>query len=225
MSENAADTGEEEAGSESEEEPSPEEVAAVAAQVAAYDETLAGRVAAAGRHLESVTEDRNRLAEDVEELTDRVQRVQADFQNYKKRAERQQEEIKARATEDLVERLLEVRDNLQRALEQDAATDVRDGVEATLRAFDRVLDAEDVDRIDPPTGASVDPHRHEVVHRESEDADAITAVYRPGYEMAEKVLRPAQVTVGDPEDTETTTADADDADSAVDAAGTPDDAT
>ncbi|MFB6103746.1 MAG: nucleotide exchange factor GrpE [Halobacteriaceae archaeon] len=190
MAEEAADTSESAA-----EEAGPD-VDALAAEVAAYDESLGEAVASAGRELEAVRRERESLAEEVEELTDRVQRVQADFQNYKKRADRKQEEIRERATEDLVERLLEVRDNLERALEQDVDADVRDGVEATLREFDRVLDDEGVERIDPDEGAAVDPRRHEVVHREAEDAEAISSVYRPGYAMAEKVLRPAQVTVG-----------------------------
>jgi len=178
------------------------DVDGVAAEVAAHDEALGEAVAATGDRLRRVRQERAELAAEVEELTERVQRVQADFQNYKKRAEEQQAQIRERATEDLVERLLEVRDNLERALDQDADADVRDGVEATLREFDRVLDDEGVERIEPAVGADVDPRRHEVVHRESESADAIASVYRPGYAMAEKVLRPAQVTVGPTPDDE-----------------------
>lgn len=205
--------------------PTPGEVADVAAQVAAYDESLGESVAAAGHRLAAVVKERDRLDEEVDELTERVQRVQADFENYKKRAERQQEEMKARATEDLVERLLEVRDNLARALEQDEDTDLRDGVEATLREFDRVLEEEGVERIDPGTGEPVDPRRHEVLHRESDDAETIASVFRPGYEMAEKVLRPAQVTVGVPEEDHTSTAEEEASESESDTAETVDDAT
>lgn len=174
----------------------PRDLESVAARVAAYDESLGESVAAARRQWATAESETESLEAEVESLTDRVQRVQADFENYKKRAKQRQDELEARATEDLVERLLDVRDNLERAIEQETDSEVRDGVEATLREFDRVLEEEGVDRIEPEHGADVDPRRHEVLHRETEDADAITDVYRPGYVMADKVLRPAQVTVG-----------------------------
>lgn len=136
------------------------------------------------------------------ELEERVRRIQADFQNYKKRTERRREEEAARATQDLVERLLPVRENLDRAVNQDSETDIRDGVEATLVELDTVLENEGVTPIDPSPGNDVDPKRHEVVHREDDDADSIATVYRRGYEMAGTVIRPAQVTVGTVADSE-----------------------
>ena len=138
-------------------------------------------------------------ADEVEELETQLKRKQADFQNYKKRAKQRQEEQEARATEDLVTRLLEVRDNLSRALDQDEEVDIRPGVESTLEEFDRVLDDENVDPIDPAPGDAVDPQRHEVMLRVDSDepSDTVAEVYRPGYEMGEKVLRPAQVTVSE----------------------------
>ena len=138
-------------------------------------------------------------ADEVEELETQLKRKQADFQNYKKRTKQRQEEQAARATEDLVTRLLEVRDNLSRALDQDEEVDIRPGVESTLEEFDRVLDDENVDPIDPAPGDAVDPQRHEVMLRVDSDepSDTVAEVYRPGYEMGEKVLRPAQVTVSE----------------------------
>jgi molecular chaperone GrpE len=169
------------------------------AEVAAHDEDLADEVAALrdrADDLEATVEER---AAEIDDLTDRLKRTQADYQNYKKRAKRQQEEIRERATEDLVERLLDVRDNLARALDQDEDADIRDGVEATLRSFDRVLEEEDVEHIDPEPGAAVDPQRHEVMLRVESDqpADTVAEVYRPGYEMAGTVLQAAQVTVSE----------------------------
>ena len=105
------------------------------------------------------------------------------------------------AEEDLVERLLDVRDNLVRALDQEEegadAEDVRSGVETTLAQFDRVLEGENVDVVDPEPGEEVDPHTHEVLMRVDSDQPegTIDAVHRPGYVMAEKVLQTAQVTV------------------------------
>jgi len=169
------------------------------AEVATQDAELATDLE---DHLADLEADRDAAEERVEDLESTLQRTQADFQNYKKRAKRQQEDIRERATEDLVERLLDVRDNLGRALEQEGEADsIREGVEATLRAFDDVLDDEGVEAIEPSPGDDVDPHRHEVMMRVESDQpeDAVAEVYRPGYEMGDAVLRTAQVAVSDGE--------------------------
>lgn len=136
---------------------------------------------------------------DRDDLESRLKRKQAEFQNYKKRQEKRREEERARATEALVEELLEVRDNLKRALEQDESADIREGVEATFRQLDDVLDGEGVEPVEPEPGTPTDPARHEVLLRvESDQPEGTVAdVHRPGYEMADKVLRPAQVTVSE----------------------------
>ncbi|PSQ29249.1 nucleotide exchange factor GrpE [Halobacteriales archaeon QS_9_68_17] len=159
--------------------------------------------------LEAAVEERD---EEVEDLEDRLKRKQADFQNYKKRAKKRQDQIRDRATEDLVERLLDVRDNLKRAVDQDHddVESIREGVKMTLKEFDRVLDAEDVSEVDPDPGEAVDPQRHEVMVRVESDQpeDTIAEVYKPGYEMSDKVLETAQVTVSD--GSETSEAETDD---------------
>jgi molecular chaperone GrpE len=137
--------------------------------------------------------------ERVDELESKLKRKQADFENYKKRMKRRQEEEKERATEDLVTRLVDVRDNLSRALEQDEDAEIRDGVETTLKQFDRVMDEENVTAIEPEPGDEVDPQRHEVLVRMDSDQPpgTIAQVHRPGYEMAGKVIRAAQVAVSE----------------------------
>jgi len=190
--------------------------------LAEVDDALVERVAesgpeAAARELASLRVRVDGLERELDEteaenedLTEKLKRKQAEFQNYKKRMDERREAEKQRATEDLVERLLDVRDNLVRALDQDEAdaADIRDGIESTLRQFDRVLDDENVDVVEPDPGDEVDPHTHEVLMRVKSDQpeDTIADVSRPGYVMAEKVIRPAQVTVsesGDESDGET----------------------
>ena len=167
---------------------------ALADEVAQYDDALAAEVAALER--EAVES-----AERVEELESSLRRTKADFQNYKKRAKKRQEQEKARATESLVARLTEVRDNLVRALDQDEEADIRPGVESTLETFDRVLGEENVEVIDPEPGQAVDPERHEVMMRVDSEhpAGTVADVYKQGYEMAGKVIEAAQVTVSDDE--------------------------
>ncbi len=141
--------------------------------------------------------------ERIDELESTLRRVRADFQNYKKRRQRQEEQLKETATEDLVSRLVGVRDNLVRALSQDEEADIRPGVESTLSEFDRVLSEENVRVIEPEPGTEIDPQRHEVMMRVESDQPegTVDELYTPGYEMGEKVLRAAQVTVSDGEET------------------------
>ena len=185
------------------------EVEDLIARVAAADEELAadvGDLAERAEELEAevagMEEELAGKDERIEDLESSLKRTKADFQNYKKRTEKRKEEIKERATEDLIERLIDVRDNLVRALEQEESADIRDGVEATLSTFDRVLEDENVEAIHPEPGTEVDPQVHEVLMRvEGDQPDGrVQDVYRPGYRMAGKVLQAAQVTVSEGSD-------------------------
>ena len=162
-------------------------------------EILARGLALLQSEVDRLQTERQEATERAEDLESRLKRKQADFQNYKKRQQKRMEEEKQRATEDLVERLLDVRDNLARALDQDEGTDIRGGVESTLEQFNQELDRENVEIIEPAPGDEVDPNRHEVLVTiaSAKQEDTIAELHRPGYEMAGKVLRPAQVAVSD----------------------------
>jgi len=180
------------------------------------DPTLVDELAGAppettARIVATLERDRERLARELAEARDRAEdfesrlkRKQADFQNYKKRQQERLEEEKQRATEDLVARLLDVRDNLERALDQDEGADIRGGVETTLDQFDEQLARENVEQIRPETGEETDPQRHEVLATVGSDQPegTVADVHRTGYEMGGKVLRPAQVVVSDGENDE-----------------------
>jgi molecular chaperone GrpE len=162
------------------------------AELGAAVENLEDRIA----ELEAELADAEERADDLES---KLKRKQADFQNYKKRAKKRQEEIKSRATEDFLTRLVPVRDDLVRALDQDEGVDIHDGVESTLASFDQVLEEEGVTPIQPDAGDEVDPTRHQVMMRVESDQPegTVVDVYRPGYEMAGSVIQEAQVTVSD----------------------------
>jgi molecular chaperone GrpE len=162
-------------------------------------ESVAHELAALRTRVDGLEDQLDAREEELDDLTDKLKRKQAEFKNFKKRMEKRREEERERATEDLVTRLLDVRDNLRRALDQDENAEIRGGVESTLRSFDDVFDAENVDVVEPEPGEDVDPHRHEVLVRVDSDQPegAIAEVHRPGYVMAGKVIREAQVTVSD----------------------------
>lgn len=179
-----------------------ERIDTLVADVAAFDEVLAEKVNALRERSEELETELEDVRSRADDLESRLKRTHADFQNYKKRSEKRQEQIKERATEDLLERILDVRDNLLRALDQDDNTDIRDGVAATLTTFDRVLEDEGVTPIEPELGGEPDPEYHEVVMQVDGDQPpgTIEEVYRPGYELGDVVLRSAQVAVSNEEE-------------------------
>lgn len=178
------------------------------AQVAAYDDALADQVRAelAGGERDSAEVDSaiasrdqriEELEAQVEELQDKLTRKQADFQNFKMRQQKKAADQQARATEELLEKFLSVRDNLVRALEQDENTDIRGGVEGTLKEFDKVLEDRNVTAIEPEAGEETDPARHEVMMRveSNQPEGTVVDVFRPGFEIGDRIVRTAQVTV------------------------------
>ena len=172
---------------------------ALAAAVAEHDEALAREVAALEAELDETRDELLGAEAEAEELTSKLARVKADFSNYKQRAKRKQDEIRERASEQLVERITPVRNDLLRALDQEEGSDLRPGVESTLEKFDEVLAEEGVEPIAPEPGDEVDPSRHQVMLRVESDQPEGTVheVYEPGYEMGDRVVSEAKVTVSD----------------------------
>jgi molecular chaperone GrpE len=132
-----------------------------------------------------------------EHLAD-LQRLAADFDNYRKRAARDQESLVARASERLVKELLPVVDDLERALAaatQHEEAQLEDGVRLVHRALSQVLEKEGLREID--TGGTFDPHEHEALLTQPADVEegAILEVIQKGYRLGDRVLRPARVVV------------------------------
>jgi len=145
-----------------------------------------------------------RLAAEVEELRDRTLRTLADFDNYRKRAEREREEVRRFALAEAIRELLPVVDNLERALQSSGELDdLKRGVEMTLRQLFEVLRRFGLREI-PALGARFDPHLHEAVARREEEGvvePTVVAEYQRGYWLNERVLRPAMVVVAVPAET------------------------
>lgn len=133
-----------------------------------------------------------RLARERDDYLDALRRVQAEFENYRKRVLRQQTEHLERAAEGLVEKLLPVLDTFDLALAHD------EGFEQVLAALMAALEKEGLERIQPDD-EPFDPNEHDAVAHEADDdhADepAVAEVLRPGYRWKGRVLRPAMVRV------------------------------
>jgi molecular chaperone GrpE len=122
----------------------------------------------------------------------------ADFDNYKKRIQRDMDSIVSSRRRMLLERLLPVLDNLQRALNSNAGGDtLRNGLEQTLRGFEAVLASEGVTPI-AVQGEAFDPRIAEAVGTAPSDdvaEDTIVDVTEKGYKLGDDLLRPAKVIV------------------------------
>lgn len=127
-----------------------------------------------------------------------LQRVAADFDNYRKRVAREKEALVARAHAALVEAVLPVVDDLERALEAASLHEeakLEDGVRLVHRQLLDVLAKEGLEEI--PTGGLFDPHVHEAmaaIPAEAEEGTILEVVQR-GYMLGDRVLRPARVIV------------------------------
>lgn len=122
----------------------------------------------------------------------------ADFDNFKKRIQRDLDSMVAARRRMLLERFLPVLDNLERALASHGRSEsLRDGVEQTLRGFEAVLAGEGVRAIDVK-GALFDPRVAEAVGTAAADGvaeETVVDVTQKGYKLGDEVLRPAQVIV------------------------------
>ncbi|MEZ5336210.1 MAG: nucleotide exchange factor GrpE [Methanolobus sp.] len=145
--------------------------------------------------------------DEAAQLRDKLLRLTAEFDNFRKRSVREKEEYRKFAVEQVIIELLEVYDNFERALDSAKKTDdiesVITGVEMVFKQFTGILEKEGLEKIQCE-GAEFDPYLHEammhVEHPEHEE-NTVVDVCKPGYCLHTKVIRPAMVTVSKkPED-------------------------
>ena len=136
-----------------------------------------------------------------DEYLTRLKYLQADFENVKKRCDRQIQEAKNYCTERLIIELLEVVDELELALKtaqsSDSAQTLIEGVQMTLKKLKKVLAREGVSYI-ACEGKVFDPSRHNAIattERDDVDQCVVAEEVRKGYVMKEKVIRPSIVKV------------------------------
>ena len=132
------------------------------------------------------------------EYKDGWMRSQAEFQNYRKRIERDNEMMYASMKGDIIKKVLPVLDDLERALQNRPADNAwANGIELIARKLQNILEGEGVKRIEAK-GAAFDPTFHEAVtHEPSQDVDSehVIDVIQNGYMLGERVIRPALVRV------------------------------
>jgi molecular chaperone GrpE len=138
----------------------------------------------------------------VTDLQDQYVRGQAEVQNARRRADEDVSKARKFAVEAFAESLLPVTDSLEAGLAIKDATpeQIREGATATLRQLTSALERNKVIAINPEAGAKFDPHQHQAISvvPSDQDANTVVMVLQKGYLIADRVLRPALVTVSAP---------------------------
>jgi molecular chaperone GrpE len=136
------------------------------------------------------------------EVADAYLRAKAEAENIRRRSEEEMSKARRFAVEAFAESLLPVADSLAAAIALPNASNEQllEGTHATLRQLTAALERNKVVAIAPPAGTKFDPHQHQAISMvpAEQEANTVVAVLQKGYLIAERVLRPALVTVAAP---------------------------
>lgn len=136
--------------------------------------------------------------EEYEELNDHYKRILAEFDNFKKRSQKEKESLYNSILSDVIEVILPVVDNLENALKAETTDEnYKQGIELVLKQFKDVLKSKGVEEI-PALGEAFDPELHEAVSMiqdENFGEKIIAQEYRKGYKIGNKVIRHSMVVV------------------------------
>ena len=136
------------------------------------------------------------------ELADSYLRAKAEAENSRRRAEEEVSKARKFALESFAESLLPVADSLEAGLNLPSATpeQIKEGAAATLKQLKAALERNRVMQIDPAAGTKFDPHQHQAISvvPSGHEANTVVTVLQKGYLIADRVLRPALVTVSAP---------------------------
>ena len=136
------------------------------------------------------------------DMSDAYLRAKAEAENTRRRAEEEMSKARKYAIESFAESLVPVKDSLEAAIAIPAASNEQllEGVHATLRQLSAALERNKVVELNPAAGSKFDPHQHQAISvvPAEQEANTVVAGLQKGYLIAERVLRPALVTVAAP---------------------------
>lgn len=148
-------------------------------------------------------DERVRLETELAEMKNRALRIQADFENFRKRTRAEQAAAAKYRVQPLVEELLPVLDNFERALSVEVTNEesksILTGVDMVYRQLTKALEAVGVEEIQAES-EPFDPHKHQAVMQdqsEEHDSGIVTEVLQKGYTLKDRVIRPAMVKVNE----------------------------
>lgn len=145
-----------------------------------------------------VSEELKKCQSELDDTTDRLKRIMAEFENYKKRSSKERDNLYGSILADIVEKMLPVLDNLEKAVEVKTKDEgYKSGIELVLKQYQDVLTSFGVKRIET-VGQTFDPEIHEAVSSVQDEKygeKEITQEFRTGYMIGTKVIRHAMVVV------------------------------
>lgn len=152
-----------------------------------------------GNHEESEGNPTAQLEAQIAELTDKNLRLMAEFENYKKRTQKEKEQSYLFASADTVGKILPILDTLELSLTQDATDGAafKAGIELTVKQFRTILEKAGVSEI-PALNEPFDPELHNAVMRQEDgdgEPDTVVEVLQKGYMMGDRVIRHSMVKV------------------------------
>lgn len=186
--------------------------------------------------IDELEDDVDEIREERDKMKDKMMRAAADLENFRKRAEREKEELRKYGAKDVILELLPAIDNLERALEHgkedaddeeespDRGKSIVDGVDMTLRQLHTALEKHGIEVFDAE-GERFDPELHEAMQQVETDEQppgTVVEQFQRGYTIKDRLLRPALVAVAKaPSSAETDDASEEDASEAADEANDP----
>jgi molecular chaperone GrpE len=166
------------------------------------EEVLAAAAVAEADALAALTNEVSELKAKNADLADQFLRAKAEAQNAMRRADEDMAKARKFAVESFAESLLPVADSLEAGLGIQEATreQLREGSEATLKQLKSALERHKVIEIAPAPGSKFDPHQHQAISMvpAAQDPNTVVTLLQKGYLIADRVLRPALVTVAAP---------------------------
>ncbi len=155
---------------------------------------------------ETLSQAENEFEAHLAGLQEQVLRARAEAENIRRRADEEISKARKFAVEAFAESLLPVKDSLEAAIATHAAQQsgsveqMLEGVHATLRQLSAALERNKVIELNPSAGTKFDPHQHQAISMvpADQEANTVVTVLQKGYSIAERVLRPALVTVSAP---------------------------
>ena len=147
--------------------------------------------------VKKLKEENDKLSKEVEAFKDRLLRITAEYENFRKRTAKEKEGIYADACVDVLKEVIPTVDNLERALAVDGSVeDLKKGIEMTIQGFQTSLEKLGVEEISVEEG--FDPNMHQaVMHIQDEnyDKNVVAEVFLKGYKKGDKVIRYSMVKV------------------------------
>lgn len=152
--------------------------------------------------LEKVKNEKEELQKKYDDIYDRFVRLAADFDNYKKRLSKEKSDIQNYGNEEIVKSLLNVLDNLERAITHAQTSEqnrgIVDGIQLVYDQFVNCLERFNVNAVESGEGVEFNPKYHEAIERvesEKHDSGIVISEMVKGYTLKDRLLRPSMVTV------------------------------